>query len=215
MDVQGSNLALIDYFQRGGGWMWALLACSVIALAVILYKAYSLWVAGRGASGLVEAVNELVQRGEGAAAAERCASSATAVSAVLEAVLGAAGRGREAIREAAQIAGSRQLAMLESGLTVLSTVASVAPLIGFLGTVSGMIRAFNAIAVRGLGEPGVVAAGIGEALITTASGLIVAIPCFIAYSYFAGRVQSLGLSMELAGTHLLNLVSERGGEDEL
>jgi len=98
---------------------------------------------------------------------------------------------------------------------VLSTIANVAPLIGFLGTVSGMIRAFTAIAESGLGEPGVVAGGIGEALITTASGLIVAIPCFIAYSYFVARVNGLSLNMEMAGTHLVNLIAGEGSEDGL
>jgi biopolymer transport protein ExbB len=95
----------------------------------------------------------------------------------------------------------------------LATIANIAPLIGFLGTVSGMIRAFTAIAEAGLGEPGVVAAGIGEALITTASGLIVAIPCFVAYNAFVARVNALALDIDLAGTRIANLVA-RGGEDE-
>ncbi len=208
-----SQLALFSYFERGGPWMWALLACSIVALAVMLYKFFNLWWAGRGAPALVEEVSQLVQEGEGAAAAGRCATSPAAVSAVLEAVLEVAGSARQAAREAAQAAGSRQLASLESGLPVLSTVASVAPLIGFLGTVSGMIRAFTAIAERGLGEPAIVAGGIGEALITTASGLIVAIPCFIVYSVFVARVNGLALGMELAGSRVANLVSE-GDDDE-
>jgi biopolymer transport protein ExbB len=208
-----SNLALFDYFQRGGFWMWALLVCSLAALTVILHKAVSLWLAGRGASVLTAQVDHLVGENDSAAAIEACASSGSAVSTVLEAVLNAASGTQRAVREAAQVAGSRQIAVLESGLPVLSTVAAVAPLIGFLGTVSGMIRAFTAIAELGLGEPGVVAGGIGEALITTASGLIVAIPCFIAYGYFVARVNSIGLHMELAGTHLVNAVTGDGGED--
>jgi len=203
-----SQLALFDYFNRGGTWMWALLACSIVALAVIIFKIFSLWWAGRGASALVEEVGELTEKGENEAATRRCAGSSAAVSAVLQAVLGAAGSARQAVQDATNSAGSRQLASLESGLPVLSIIANVAPLIGFLGTVSGMIRAFTAIAERGLGEPAVVAGGIGEALITTASGLIVAIPCFIAYGFFVARVNSLALGMELAGAQLVNLVSE-------
>lgn len=213
MPVSVSSLALVDYFQRGSSWMWPLLACSLIALAVILYKAVDLWVAGRGTSALVEEVSGLVRDGDSERAAQICASSGAAVSAVLAAILKAADGTRRTIVEAAQGAGARQLALLESGLPVVSTIANVAPLIGFLGTVSGMIRAFTAIAEHGLGEPGIVAAGIGEALITTASGLIVAIPCFIAYSYFVARVNGLGLEMELAGTRLLHLVAEEAGED--
>lgn len=213
MPLQMSGLALVDYFQRGSSWMWPLLACSLIALAVILYKSVNLFLSGRGASALASAVSALVTKGDPAGAARICASSRAAVSEVLSAILAATNVSRETRREAAQAAGARQVALLESGLPVLSTIASVAPLIGFLGTVSGMIRAFTAIAEKGLGEPATVAAGIGEALITTASGLIVAIPCFIAYSYFVARVNSIGLNMELSGTHLLNIIPEEAGED--
>lgn len=207
MGERMSQLALFDYFSRGGTWMWALLACSIVALAVIIFKVFSLWWAGRGASALVEEVSQLTEKGENEAATRRCAGSSAAVSAVLQAVLGAAGSARQAVQDAANAAGSRQLASLESGLPVLSTVASVAPLIGFLGTVSGMIRAFTAIAERGLGQPGIVAGGIGEALITTASGLVVAIPCYIAYSFFVARVNGLTLGMELGSARLVSLLS--------
>jgi len=215
MNLSASNLALVDYFQRGGTWMWALLACSLLALAVILYKSVSLWLAGRGARALTAEVSSLVEQGKLSDAGELCASSATAISEVLEAVVSAAGKRAWSMREAAQTAGARQLGQLEAGLPVLSMVAGVAPLIGFLGTVSGMIRAFTAIAEQGLGEPVVVAGGIGEALITTASGLIVAIPCFIAYSYFAARVSGMGLQMELAGTHLAALASGEEAVEEI
>jgi biopolymer transport protein ExbB len=208
-----SKLALFDYFDRGGPWMWALLACSIVALAIILFKILNLWYAGRGASALTAEVSRLVQGGNSAAAAQRCTGSSAAVGSVLRAVLAAAGSARQAVQEAAQSAGARQLAALESGLPVLSIIANVAPLIGFLGTVSGMIRAFTAIAERGLGEPGIVAGGIGEALITTASGLIVAIPCFIAYGIFVARVNGLALDMELAGSQLVNLVSGDGDNE--
>lgn len=209
-DLAGTS-ALLEYFVRGGSWMWALLACSVIALAVIIYKAVTLVLAGRGADRLVEDVVGLVEQGEREEAARRCERSSAAVAAVLSAILHAAGNRRETPIQAAEASGAAELASLESGLPVLSTVANIAPLIGFLGTVSGMIRAFTAIAEHGLGEPGVVAAGIGEALITTASGLIVAIPCFIAYGALASRVNGLALRMEIAGTRVASLVSREEG----
>ena len=193
--------------------MWVLLACSIIALAVMLYKTFDLWWAGRGASALVEEVSKLAAEGENEAARQRCARSPAAVSQVLQAVLATAGSARQAVQDAATSAGARQLASLESGLPALSTIASVAPLIGFLGTVSGMIRAFTAIAASGLGEPGVVAGGIGEALITTASGLVVAIPCYIAYSFFVARVNGLALGIELGSAQLVSLLS-KGDDNE-
>jgi len=202
-----ANSGLINYFDKGGPWMWALLLCSVIGLAVIIFKLVWLWLAGRGAEGLVNAASDLVERGERPEAARMCAESPTAVGQVMHSVLEASAAGHESPREAAVSAGATQVAVLESGLPVLATIANVAPLIGFLGTVSGMIRAFTAISEHGMGEPGVVAAGIGEALITTASGLIVAIPCFIAYSFFVARVNGMALTLELAGTRLANLLT--------
>jgi len=202
-----ANSGLINYFDKGGAWMWALLACSVIGLAVIIYKLVWLWLAGRGAEGLVRATTDLVERGERVQARDLCDQSHVAVAQVMHSVLEAAEVGHEAPRDAALSAGAAQVAELESGLPVLSTIANIAPLIGFLGTVSGMIRAFTAIAEHGMGEPGVVAAGIGEALITTASGLIVAIPCFIAYSFFVARVNGMALTLELAGSRLANLLT--------
>lgn len=204
---------LLDYFVRGGSWMWVLLACSVIALAVIIFKTVNLWLAGRDADSLVEEIVSLVEAGRHEEARRRCENSSAAVATVLSAAIGATEDVTETPQEAAQAAGASEVAALESGLPVLATIANVAPLIGFLGTVSGMIRAFTAIAEAGLGEPGVVAAGIGEALITTASGLIVAIPCFIAYSVFVARVNNLALAMELAGTRIAKLIT-RGNGDE-
>ena len=210
MGQLAANSAMIDYFVRGGVWMWVLLACSLIALAVIIFKLIGLWLAGRGARRLADEVGQLVEAGDRDEAARLCADSHTAVAAVMGATLAAAEDGPVSPEAASLAEGTAQLAALESGLPVLGTLANVAPLIGFLGTVSGMIRAFTAIAEAGLGEPGVVAGGIGEALITTATGLIIAIPCFIAYNFFTAQVSSLALTMELAGTRLVNLI---GGGD--
>lgn len=204
-----ANSALISYFDKGGPWMWALLVCSVVGLAVIIYKLVWLWLAGRGAGGLVDEVTRLVEAGEVEEAGRCCAQSQAAAGAVMQQVLVAAREGHESPRDAALAAGAMQVAVLESGLPVLGTIANIAPLIGFLGTVSGMIRAFTAIAEHGMGEPGVVASGIGEALITTAGGLIVAIPCYIAYSFLVARVNGMALKLELAGSRLANILLGR------
>jgi len=208
------HLALVDYFVRGGFWMWPLLICSLLGLAVILYKAYTLWRAGRTDPGLLEQVERLVEQGRTQEAQMRCAASPTPVGELLSAILRAAGRGPQHLREVAEVAGAQQLAVLEYGLPSLGTIATVAPLLGFLGTVSGMIHAFQAIAVRGLGDPGTVASGISEALITTATGLIIAIPCAIGYGYFTSVINGLRLQMETAGTHLLHLLVGEGRAHE-
>ncbi|HUS80802.1 MAG TPA: MotA/TolQ/ExbB proton channel family protein [Armatimonadota bacterium] len=212
MESLAARSAMIDYFDKGGPWMWALLACSVIALAVIIYKIVGLWLAGRGVSGLVDEVARLVESGDQSAAARRCEESPASVAVVMHSVLAAAESGWETPQEAVQAAGVTQVAALESGLPVLAMIANIAPLIGFLGTVSGMIRAFTAISAHGLGEPGIVAAGIGEALITTAAGLIVAIPCYIAYGSFVARVNGMALAIELAGTRVARLLKGGNGQ---
>jgi len=105
-----------------------------------------------------------------------------------------------------------ELASLESFLPVLQTVGNVAPLLGFLGTVLGMIDAFFAVAKAGLGDPSVISAGIAEALITTAAGLIIAVPAFVFYNYFVARVNGYSLQMERAASHVVNLVGAEGSE---
>ena len=198
---------LVEYFVRGGWWMWPLLLCSVIALAMIIYKGIALWMAGRGAGAVAEETVRLVEAGKLAQAEERTGASSASVATVLGAILAAARNTHVTPLAAAEMAGTAELANLESGLPVLSTIANIAPLIGFLGTVSGMIHAFMAVAAAGLGEPAVVAAGIAEALITTAAGLIVAIPCLIAYGILMAHVNRLALSIELAGNRVISTLA--------
>lgn len=206
-----ANSALIDYFDKGGPWMWALLVCSVVGLAVIIYKVVWLWLAGWGAEALVDEVTRLLEDNQLEEAGRRCLESGAAVGAVMGSILEAAEAGHESPDDAAQAAGLTQVAALEAGLPLLAIITNIAPLIGFLGTVTGMIRAFTAISVQGLGEPGVVASGISEALITTAAGLIIAIPCYVAYGSFVARVNGMALSIELAGSRVAKLLKGGNG----
>ncbi|MEJ2080768.1 MAG: MotA/TolQ/ExbB proton channel family protein [Acidobacteriota bacterium] len=97
---------------------------------------------------------------------------------------------------------------LEKGLWILATIANVAPLFGFLGTVTGMIASFEALAEVGLGNPEAVAGGISEALITTATGLMIALPVQAAYNYFSNRVSQFALDMEISSSVLLETFNE-------
>lgn len=208
---QGFQSALVYYFVHGGIFMWPLLLCSVVGLAVIAYKSVALWQSQRGAEALAARVHDLAQGGQDVDAEKACDSSALPVAAVLHAILSRRGQERTTIQRAAELAGAEQVAGMESMLTSLSAVSTVAPLLGFLGTVSGMIHAFQAIAVQGLGQPAVVANGIAEALITTAAGLIIAIPAFVAYTWFVEWVNGIALRLEVAGSHLLDVVAPAGG----
>jgi biopolymer transport protein ExbB len=119
------------------------------------------------------------------------------------------------VEQAVSTTGAIELGFLERGLVVLATVANVAPLMGFLGTVAGMILAFAAIETAGEVDPALVAGGIKVALLTTATGLAIAIPVNIAYNYFVTRIDSLILDMEQGTQQILNLAWDMEKEGKL
>ncbi len=206
-----TSYPLIQYFRDGGPIMWPLLLCSVAALTVILYKAYQFIVIRGGVDPVLRRIEECVQSGDHETAQEACAQLRGPVSTVVRTGLARAGEPKAIIREAVEDAGMHELASLESFLPVLQTVGNIAPLLGFLGTVLGMINAFFAVAKAGLGDPGVISAGIAQALITTAAGLIIAVPAFAFYNYFVARVNAHSLQMERAASHVISLVALDGG----
>ena len=128
---------------------------------------------------------------------------------ILAAGLANAHHGREVMKDSIEEAANQVIHQLERYLSALGTIAAVAPLLGLLGTVFGMIKVFNAIMLRGSGNPGVLAGGISEALITTAAGLTVAIPALVLHRYFERRIDSLVVTME---NHALKLVEAIHGE---
>ena len=204
------DFTLVGYFARGGFWMYPLALCSLTGLAVILYKLHEFWRASTAGEDLMLQVEGKLTSGDTDAAVSLCEESPGPLAMVIGAELVSKGKGRDRIRQAGQEAGVRAIASLEGFLPTLSTVANIAPLLGFLGTVTGMIKAFAAVAAEGLGDPTTVAAGISEALITTAAGLIIAIPCFAAYNYFVSRVNRFALQMEEASANVADLVTGGG-----
>jgi len=112
------------------------------------------------------------------------------------------------VREKMEEVGRRELSFLERYLNVIGTIASIATLLGLLGTVTGMIKTFNVLAAKGVAEPGDVAGGISEALITTAAGLIVAIPSLVMYHYLRSKVRALALELEEVALKLLDFLGK-------
>ncbi|HSJ15452.1 MAG TPA: MotA/TolQ/ExbB proton channel family protein [Longimicrobiales bacterium] len=206
--MEDFNYTLIDMFQDGGWFMYPLLLCSLFALGVIIAKAYTLWTAGRHSQRILDEVETLSRAGKLDQAVALTQQEPGPVAAILAAGLSRLRdryRGND-IETAVKSIGVIELGFLERGLTVLATIANVAPLLGFLGTVAGMISAFGAIADAGQVEATLVAGGIKVALITTATGLIIAIPVNIAYNYFVTRIDKLIRAMEEGTSHVLNLV---------
>jgi len=206
--LDGTTYNLLQLFADGGIWMYPLLLCSLLALGVIIAKAYTLWAAHRGSRKIIERVAELGQQGRIDEAIELAVNTPGPVAAILLSGLRRIrdSRGIEDIRRAIKTTGTIELGFLERGLVVLATVANVAPLLGFLGTVAGMISAFGAIAEAGQVEASLVAGGIKVALITTAAGLIIAIPVNLSYNFFVTRIDKLIQDMEEGTAMVLELV---------
>ncbi|HEX6308802.1 MAG TPA: MotA/TolQ/ExbB proton channel family protein [Longimicrobiales bacterium] len=203
----GVTYTLLTLFHDGGGWMYPLVLCSLFALGVIIAKGYTLWAARRRSREVLDEVESLARGGKIDQAIRFAADTPGPVAAVLYAGLRRI-RDRQTgadIEKAIQTTGVIELGFLERGLAVLATISNVAPLLGFLGTVAGMISAFGAIAEAGQVEAALVASGIKVALITTAAGLIIAIPVNVAYNFFVTRIDKLIMEMEEGTSNVLNL----------
>lgn len=207
--MDGNQYNLLQLFADGGIFMYPLALCSLIGVGVMIAKAYMLWVAQRNSTRIMAEFAELSGEGRIDEAIERAANTPGPVAAIILTGLRRMhewGHDSEDIELAVKTTGSIELSFLERGLNVLATVSTVAPLIGFLGTVAGMISAFSAIADAGQVEAGLVAGGIKVALITTAAGLIIAVPSSLSHNFFVTRVDHLVKEMEKCTAAVLQLV---------
>jgi biopolymer transport protein ExbB len=183
-------------FIKGGPVMWPILLVSVAALAVCLERAYALRHDNIIDSGFTTEVRRLSSKGDMDRALKICGENPSAMARILKAGLNRASHGILEIERAIEAAGAREATLLETNLRGLGVMANMAPLLGLLGTVTGMINAFNVISEAGTGNPHLVASGIAEALITTAAGLIIGIPALAMYHYYRSRVDRLVYQME-------------------
>ena len=210
-EEEGEAGSVQDYFAKGGVVMYPLLLTSVLAGAYIIERLFTFQFAKIDARKFTDRIVELVKAGKRGEAIEECKKTRGPIAAVFKAVLERADRGVAAAEKAAANSGAVELAFLERGLIVLASVSTVAPILGFLGTVTGMIRAFEGIARAGEVKPTVVASGISEALITTATGLAIAFPVLIMYNYFTSRIDRFVLEMEESTTELIDAVEDSQG----
>ena len=197
-------------FVAGGNFMWGLLAAAILALAIIIERAFTLAKARTNTRRLIGTVITTL-RSEGVSeAAQVCERTRGPIAAILHSGLLRAERGPEAVEKAIETSGTIEMAFLERGLVALSAVANTAPLLGFLGTVSGMISAFEAIANADNVNAKLVASGISEALITTATGLIVAIPASLGHSFFLSVIDRFIIEMEETSSELVEELTQVG-----
>jgi biopolymer transport protein ExbB len=203
-----SQYRLLTLFSDGGLMMYPLVLCSMIALGVIIAKAWTLWLAHRGTKSVIAGVEEAARAGDIDGAIEIAHNTAGPAAAILLAGLRrikSKRLGAGELEAAVSTTGTIELGFLERGLVILATIANVAPLMGFLGTVAGMILAFAAIEEAGDVDPTLVAGGIKVALLTTAAGLVVAVPVNIAYNTFVTRIDKLIIDMEQGAQKIFNL----------
>jgi biopolymer transport protein ExbB len=209
---------LLTLFADGGWMMYPLVLCSLIALGVIMAKTWTLWIAHKSTQRVLTEVEEAARAGRMDEAIQIAAATPGPAAAILHVGLrriqNMTVRSGE-VEQAISTTGTIELGFLERGLVILATIANVAPLMGFLGTVAGMIIAFAAIETAGEVEPGLVAGGIKVALLTTATGLLIAIPVNIGYNFFVTRIDALILDMEQGAQKVLNLVWDLEKEGKL
>lgn len=205
---------LWEYFTQGGPMMWPLLACSLVGAIFIIERIIAYYRVKGDTGEIVSAVREALLENDLQRSIEICDGYDHPVAATLKSGLLRYGKSHEEIEKAMESVALHEVAKLEKGLWILATVANIAPLFGFLGTVTGMIAAFGALAEVGLGNPEAVAGGISEALITTATGLMIALPVQAAYNYFNNRVSSFALDMEISSSVLLETFNEIEREEE-
>jgi biopolymer transport protein ExbB len=202
----------VQFFQDGGIFMWPLLLCAVLGLVIIVWKFFSLTSTSSKTKALLEDVDGLIANRRLEEAKARCRESDTPVAQILLAGLDKHQEGTDRVLTAIENEGMIQMSRLESGLVWLATIANVAPLLGFLGTVAGMIIAFGAIELAGEVDATLVAGGIKVALITTAAGLTIAIPVNIAHNYFVSKIDSMVIEMEETSQNLVETLHAMGRE---
>lgn len=203
---------ILDAYEvifTGGIIMLPIMACSVVALAITIERFFTLRRATIDTRELMDTMRTVLRQNRTQEAIDICHEADVPVARIMKAGILKHNRGKEDIREAIEDAGHLEIPRLERYLPALATCANIAPLLGLLGTVAGMIKAFAQIKNKqGLVNPSDLAEGISNALVTTAAGLSVAIPALVVYNYFVTRVDNMVLEMEISSSELVELLTK-------
>ena len=202
------NMAFI--WDETGFMRWPLSLCVLFGFVVIIWKFVDLTRKSLATRKILAEVDGLLAENRLDEAMEAAAASSAPAARILYAGMERADEGNERVNKAIENEGLIQLSKLESGLVILATLTNVAPLLGFLGTVIGMIIAFQSIEAAGEVEATLVAGGIKVALLTTAAGLVIAIPVSVAHNFFVSRIDSLVIDMEESAQNMIDTLHARG-----
>ncbi|HUG01586.1 MAG TPA: MotA/TolQ/ExbB proton channel family protein [Longimicrobiales bacterium] len=199
---------VVDIWEGGGFMMYPLVAALIVGLAIIVWKLITLTSTASRTKSLLRDVDALLADHRTDEALARARESRTPAGRILVAGLERKNEGTDRVMKAIENVGLIEMAGLERGLVWLATLSNVAPLLGFLGTVIGMIQAFQAIELAGEVDATLVAGGIKVALITTATGLAIAIPLNIFHNYFITRIDRLVLDTEESAQKMIDTLHE-------
>jgi biopolymer transport protein ExbB len=202
---------MFEVLIRGGVLMIPIAVCSVVAVAIIIEKIVRLRIARATSRAFLFRIQNSLRLNRLDEARRACDMASGPVAAIFRAGLGRANQSEERIRQAIQEAGEKEISLLEKHVGSLGTIAGGAPLLGFLGTVVGMIQAFQQIErLGGNVNASVLAGGIWQALLTTAAGLTVGLVAFFAHNYIVGRIQFIVREMEERSSELIETLTNGG-----
>jgi len=194
-------------FMTRGGWdMWVLLALSIITVAIVIERLVFFASQHGDTKGLLKQIAQKIQADDLAGAIKVCQANKGMLPRILEFGLQRGEKNRADITDALSIALMEHLNALERNLGIIGTIAVIAPFVGLAGTVLGIIHAFDEIALKGNASPAVVASGVSEALITTFSGLVVAVIAVIFFNYFKTRIKVYNQEMIVAANQLAEIL---------
>ena len=198
--LEGSDATMSEQvaerWEATGFMRWPLLFCLLVGIAVIIWKFIRLWMIAAKTRQVLRDVDELLTQQQIREALELTRDTDAPAANILYAGLERSEEGTDRVMKAIENQGLIEMSKLESGLVILATLSTIAPLLGFLGTVIGMIIAFQSIEAAGEVEATLVAGGIKVALLTTAAGLAIAIPVSIGHNYFVSFIDSMVIDME-------------------
>ncbi|GBD92804.1 biopolymer transport protein ExbB [bacterium BMS3Abin05] len=200
---------MIEYFLKGGIFMYPILFFFIFGLAIVIERFWTLTRASVNTRKFMERIKAALDEGGIQKAQEVCEETRGPIASIFHAGLMRSNKGIDQVEKAIMNAGSIEMAFLEKGLIWLATVISIAPMLGFTGTVQGMVVAFNAIAAANNISPAIVATGIGVALLTTLFGLVVAIIIQFFHNYFISRIDHIIIEMEESSTEFIDALVER------
>lgn len=197
---------MVTWFLKGGPVMWAILACSICSLAIFLERFFILRRKKIIPPLFLSTIQDLISKNKISEAQVLCHQHSSPLSHILQVGIENHGKSRDRMKENIEEIGKKEAIQLSKNVGALGTIAHISPLLGLLGTVLGMMKVFQIITEKGVGNAQSLAGGIAEALITTIAGLIVAIPTLVAYRYLNGKVKAFVTEIEGYSLKLMELL---------